>query len=70
MHKNDYSVIAFFPDKSAKKWNYVHKLDGFIKFLSSKFPDWLYVNVYNRRTREYLTRIKKGETPPAFIKAT
>ena len=28
-HKNDYSIIAFFPNGSAKKWTYVHKLDEF-----------------------------------------
>ena len=65
--KNDYTVIAFFPDKSAKKWNYVHKLNGFVNFLNQKFPDWEYVNVYDRRTREYLQRIRKGEAPPNFI---
>ena len=62
MPKNDYSVIAFFPDKSAKKWNYVHKLNGFINFLDLKFPLWDYVNVYDRRTRDYIKRIRKGES--------
>ena len=62
MPKNDYSVIAFFPDKSAKKWNYVHKLNGFVNFLNQKFPLWEYINVYDRRTREYLRRIRKGES--------
>jgi len=69
-HKNDYSVIAFFPDRTVKKWNYVHRLDGFIKFLDKDFEHWLYVNVYDRRTREFLQQIKKGSVPPPFLKAT
>ena len=69
-HKNDYTVIAFFPDKTAKKWSYVHKLDGFIQFLNKQFEHWQYVNVYDRRTGDYLQRIKKGSVPPRFIKAT
>jgi hypothetical protein len=65
--KNNYTVIAFFPDKSPKKWGYVHKIDGFVKFLDEKFSNWQYINVYDRRSTIYLKRIKKGEIPPTFI---
>lgn len=67
MPKNDYSLIVFFPDKTVKKWNYVHRLDSFVKFLDSKFSEWTYINVYDRRTREYLRRIRKGDAIPSFI---
>jgi hypothetical protein len=66
-HKNDYSVIVFFPNDKPKKWGFVHKLDGFAKFLDEKHPDWEYMNVYNRRTREYLTRFIKGAVVPEYL---
>ena len=53
-HKNDYSVIAFLSNGQAKKWNYVHSLQGFAKFLDEKHPDWNYMNVYDRRKGQYL----------------
>ena len=68
--KNDYSLIVFYPDKTVKKWNYVNKLESFIKFLDSKFPDWEYMNIYNRSSREYLKRLRKGEAIPETLKAT
>ena len=70
MPKNDYTLIVFFPNKVVKKWTYVHKLNDFQNFLNKKFPDWEYLNIYERRTREFIQRVKKGELMPAFNKAT
>jgi len=67
VHKNDYSVIAFFDNQKPKKWGFAHKLSTFRRFLDSKHPDWLYMNVYNRRTKEYLKRFYKEEVIPDFI---
>lgn len=67
-HKNDYSVIAYFNDETKpKKWEFVHKLNGFSMFLNNSHPTWSYINVYERRTRKYIKRFKKGEFIPAFI---
>jgi hypothetical protein len=66
-HKNDYSVIAFLSDGQAKKWNYVHSLQGFAKFLDEKHPDWNYMNVYDRRKGQYLKRFYKGNIVPSFL---
>jgi len=66
--KNDYSVIVFFENESRpKKWEYVHKLNGFSLFLSKKHPTWEYMNVYNRRSGEFMKRLHRGNFIPAFI---
>jgi hypothetical protein len=66
-HKNDYTVVAIFPGKVGKKWIYAHKLNEFAKFLDEKHPAWLYMNVYERRTRKYLKRFYKGNLIPPFL---
>lgn len=67
-HKNDYSVIAFFPNGTAKKWQYVHKLNEFAnQFLDKKHSDWKYMNVYSRRDNVYLRRFYAGNVIPDFL---
>lgn len=67
-HKNDYSVTVFFNDKTKpKKWGFVHKLNGFALFLDKDHSNWEYFNVYDRRTGNFIQRIKKGSFIPAFI---
>ena len=67
-NKNDYSVIVFLDgEKSVKKWQYVHKLNGFALFLNNSHPTWDYMNVYERRTGKYLRRFKKGDFVPTYI---
>jgi len=58
-HKNDYSIIVFFDDLPPKKWGFVHKLNGFAKFLDSKHSGWTYFNVYERRTKKFMKRAIK-----------
>jgi len=66
-HKNDYSVTVFLSSGEPKKWSYVHQLDGFANFLNNKHPGWLYMNVYDRRNRQYLKRFYKGNIVPDFL---
>lgn len=66
-HKNDYSVTVFFPSEEAKKWTYVQRLDGFANFLNKKHSEWLYMNVYDRRKKQYLKRFYKGNLVPDFL---
>jgi hypothetical protein len=67
-HKNDYSAVVFIQDQSKpKKWNYIHKLSTFRRFLDNKHQDWQYMNVYNRRTKAFLKRLYKEEITPDFI---
>jgi hypothetical protein len=65
--KNDYSAVVFLSTGEVKKWSYVGKLNGFAKFLDSKHSEWLYMNVYDRRTRKYLKRFYKGNSVPTFL---
>jgi hypothetical protein len=66
-HKNDYSVIAFFDNLKPKKWGFVHKLSTFQRFLDQKHTDWTYLNVYDRRTKDFLKRFYKGNDLPDFL---
>lgn len=65
--KNEYSVVVFLSTGEVKKWSYVNKLSGFEQFLNSKHSDWQYMNVYNRKTREYLKRFYKGNAVPETL---
>ena len=66
--KNDYSVIVFLENQSKpKKWEFVHKLNGFSMHLNKEHSTWEYMNVYERRTGKFLKRLKKGSFIPAFI---
>ena len=65
---NKYSVIVFFENSDKpKKWNYVHKLNGFSLFLKEKHSDWLYMNVYDRKTGHFLKRFHPTDFIPAFL---
>ncbi|MDP4285969.1 MAG: hypothetical protein Q8891_16265, partial [Bacteroidota bacterium] len=66
-HKNDYSVIVYFENTTPKKWQFVHTLNSFSKFLDSKHPTWKYFNVYERRTGKYLKRFYPGNVVPYFL---
>ena len=66
-HKNDYSCIVFFEKRMPKKWEYVHKLGGFVTFLNTKHKGWKYVNVYERSTKRYLRRFYPGNQIPDFL---
>lgn len=67
MHKNDYSIVVFFENTSPKKWQFAHQLDSFAKFLDNKHSNWLYMNVYDRRTSKYLKRFYNGNIIPSFL---
>ena len=66
-HKNDYSVVVFLSTGEVKKWSYVGKLKDFAEFLDKKHSDWKYMNVYDRRNREYLKRFYKGNSVPTYL---
>lgn len=66
-HKNDYSVIVFFDDMTTKKWQFAHDLNKFAKFLNDKHSSWMYMNIYERRSRKYLKRFYNGMVIPAFL---
>lgn len=65
--KKEYSVIAFFPDSTPKKWKYVPNLSSMKAHLDKNHSSWNYMNVYNRETREFLKRILKGDNVPKHL---
>lgn len=65
-HKNDYSAIVFFEDTRPKRWTYVHTLDSFVNMLNEKHPNWEYINLYERRTKQFLKRFYKGTPIPKY----
>jgi hypothetical protein len=66
--KNDYSVIVFLEnEQKPKKWTYVHKLNGFSMFLNKNHPNWIYMNVYDRRGGQFMKQFKKGVFVPPFL---
>jgi hypothetical protein len=54
--KNDFTAIIFLNDGTVKKYQFVHNIFKFKTFINSKF-NWNYVNIYDRRTKEYLCRM-------------
>jgi len=66
-HKNDYSVIVFYPNGEAKKWNYVHRIAAFVRFLNKEHPGWRYFNLYKRRSGAYMHRYYPNSLFPNFI---
>jgi len=66
--KNDYSVLVFFEKGSKpKKWQYVNKLNGFKMFLNRDHSTWQYMNVYNRRSGDFMRQFKRDAFIPPFI---
>ena len=43
------------------------QLNVFADFLDEKHSEWLYMNVYDRRIRQYLKRFYKGDIIPEFL---
>lgn len=66
-HKNDYTCIVFYKSEVPKKWGFVHSLSKFVSFLNEKHPNWLYLNVYERRTGKYLKRFYPSNIIPYFL---
>lgn len=66
-NKNDYSVIVYGANGFLCKYTFVGNLYKFSQFLdgSDKFGNWLYFNVYVRRSGTFLRRFKRGEFIPA-----
>lgn len=69
--KNDYTIIIFYEDKRAPfKMVYVHNCYDTSKWLntSQNHQNWLYMNVYVRRSGRYLQRFYKNRFIAPFPK--
>ena len=68
MHKSKmYACIVFFANGEVKRWKYVRDLKGFGQFLSKDHPLWKYFNVYDKGSKQYLTRFYPGNVIPKLL---
>lgn len=56
--QNDYSVSFYNGDKKRLFLEYVHDTDKALRWVATKQIQWTHANVYNRRTREFITQLK------------
>ncbi len=64
MAQKQYSCIVFFENDTPKKWRNVTNFYSFSQFLDRTYNDWLYINVYDRKTKQYVRRFYKGSYIP------
>lgn len=68
--KNDYSIVIFFNNgKPPQKMEFVHNLLNCTKWLdnSRNYYDYIYINIYLRRSGEYIGRHYKGNFIYPFL---
>jgi hypothetical protein len=49
------------------KWNYVNDLVRFTSFLDRQFPDWCYMNVFDKETKQQIASFTKNNRPHSHI---
>lgn len=60
-HKNDYTAVAYLGSRKVNVMRYVHDVRRYAQWLASHGVQWSVINVYNRRTREFITRFYSGQ---------
>jgi len=63
MSKRVYNCIIFAPDEQKTNGGYtkyrkVNSIEKFKQFADKKYPNWLWINVYDNSTKERLETIK------------
>lgn len=56
--KNDYSMTFYKGDERRLFLQFVHNTDKAVEWVKKQGIEWTHAMVYNRRTREPITRIK------------
>jgi len=54
-----YNVIVFVRGREPLKYRKVNNFVTLQKWLSARF-DWVYMNIYDKKTREYVRRITRS----------
>lgn len=49
------------------KYQYVNNLVSFARFLDKQFPEWCYMNVYDRESKEQIASYTKYKRPTTHI---
>lgn len=68
--KNDYSITIFSRNNEfLGKMEFVHNLYKASQWLtySRNYSNWHYINIYDRRTKQYLTRRYRNEFIEQFL---
>lgn len=55
--KNDYSITFFNEDEKRLFLEFVHSTEKAISWVRSQNINWTHANIYDRRSREFITRI-------------
>ena len=65
--KNDYSVSTYQGSKKGPSFPHVHKLSSLVKWLDQINIEWSVLNVYSRRSGDFLRRFYKDDMIPDRI---
>lgn len=60
-------VIVKIGDTDFVKYRYVDNLVKFTDFLDRKYPNWRYMNVFDRDTKEQIANFSKKNRPISHI---
>ena len=60
MRKQIFTAIIFMQDKTAAKYRNITQVENFLKFISVRYPDAVYVNFYFKDTKNYSHRVYTG----------
>jgi hypothetical protein len=67
MKKIKRTVIVKTDTKDFVKYEYVNDLVRFTAFLNRTFPNWRFMNVFDRASREQIASFTKKNPPSAHI---
>ena len=57
--KNDFSCTAFQGSLKKNFMKYVHNIESYKQWLDKQNITWSVINIYNRRTHQFIQRIYK-----------
>jgi hypothetical protein len=57
MEKKIFTAIIFKADKTAAKYRNITNVQNFKMFVLDRFPGALYINLYNKQTKQFAERI-------------
>ena len=67
MKKLKRTVIVKTDTKDFAKWEYVNDLVRFTNFINTKYPNWRFMNVFDKETRQQIASFTKKNPPTSHI---
>ena len=62
--KNDFRCTAFQGSRQTNFMAYVHSIGTYVDFLSKQNVEWSVINIYNRRSGQFIKRLYKNDPIP------